>query len=53
MPVRTLEDIPTEADADELIGDFERDGCTAVKSEQRDGKWKVVADCPDTAPISQ
>ena len=46
-PTYTMKDIPTEREADEVVGDYEADGCTATKEEQGDGKWKVVAECPE------
>lgn len=47
MPEFTVENIPTEAAADQVVRDYIADGCTAQKQQQTDGKWKVVADCPD------
>ena len=48
MPEFTHTDIPTEEEADRVVRNFLANGCTtAVKQEQGDGKWRVVADCPD------
>lgn len=46
-PTFTMNDIPTESEADTVVSDYEADGCTATKEQQPDGKWKVVAECPD------
>ena len=43
---RTLTDIPT-SDVDEVVSDFESEGCTAVKEHQKDGNWTVTATCPE------
>jgi hypothetical protein len=43
---RTLLDVPTEI-VDEIIGDFESEGCQVVKTKQPDGKFTLVATCPD------
>lgn len=45
MIERTLNDIPG-SDVDEVIRDFESEGCTATKTQQPDGNWTVVASCP-------
>ena len=42
----TMENIPTEQEADEVVKDYQDDGCTATKEKQPDGRWKVVAECP-------
>jgi hypothetical protein len=42
---RTLTDIP-DADVDEVVSDFESEGCTAEKMKQANGKWTVTATCP-------
>jgi hypothetical protein len=42
---RTITDIPPE-DVDTVVGDFESEGCTAVKKQQPDGNWTVIATCP-------
>lgn len=47
MPQFTKTGIPTEAEADHVVKNFEDDGCTATKEKQTDGTWTVVADCPD------
>ena len=39
--------IPTEKEADRVIRIFTADGCTAVKKEETDGTWTVVANCPE------
>ena len=36
----------TEAEADRVIRLYDR--CSTTKSQQDDGKWKVVAICPDS-----
>lgn len=41
-----LTDIPPE-DVDEVIRDFESEGCTATRTEQRDGNFTVTAQCPE------
>jgi len=43
---RTLKDIP-DAEVDDVIGDLESEGCTCQKKSQGDGKWTVIATCPD------
>ena len=48
MPEFTQTDIPTEAEADRVVNNYLADGCTtAEKQKQSDGKWKVIANCPD------
>ena len=48
MPEFTQSDIPNEAEADRVVRNYLADGCkTAKKKQQGDGKWRVVADCPD------
>lgn len=37
----------TEAQADEVVSDFESEGCTAKKEKQPDGLFTVRATCPD------
>lgn len=44
--VKVLEDIP-ESDVDQVIRDFESEGCTVEKKEQPNGKFTVRATCPD------
>lgn len=46
-PTYTMEDIPTEGEADEVVSDYQSDGCSATKEQQPDGKWRVVAECPE------
>ena len=47
MPTeRVLTDIP-ESDVDEVVSDFESEGCTTKKEKQTNGKWTVTATCPD------
>ena len=46
MTKRILKDIP-EADVDQVVKDFESEGCTVSKEKQPNGKWTVTADCPD------
>lgn len=43
---RTLTDIPDD-EVDEVVSDFESEGCTVTKRKQQDGNWTVVATCPD------
>jgi len=43
---RVLRDIP-EDELEEVIGDFESEGCTVTKKKQPDEKWTVIATCPD------
>ncbi len=44
---RTVTDIPADK-VDQVVEDFESEGCSAVKSQQSDNKWTVVATCPDS-----
>jgi hypothetical protein len=44
---RTISDIPTE-DVDTVVSDFESEGCKAIKTQQADSNWTVVATCPDS-----
>jgi hypothetical protein len=46
MTTRTLSDIPDD-EVDQVVGDFESEGCTVQKKRQEDGNWTVVATCPD------
>ena len=39
-------DIP-ESDVNQVVEDFESEGCTVEKTPQPDGKWTVTATCPD------
>ncbi len=39
-------DIPDSA-VDQVVEDFESEGCTVTKTRQTDGKWTVKAVCPD------
>ena len=48
MSKHTLTDIPPDQ-IDEVVADFQSEGCTVTKVEQADGKWTVNADCPDQA----
>ena len=43
---RTLTDIPN-GDVEEVVKDFESEGCTVVKERQKDGNWTVTATCPE------
>ncbi len=45
--VRTLKDIP-ESEVDEIVKDFESEGCTVEKEKQPNGKWTVRATCPES-----
>lgn len=48
MTIRKKTDIPTEEEANQLIDDFQSEGCNpVVKERQADGKWMVTATCPD------
>jgi hypothetical protein len=40
-----LTDIPSN-EVDQVIQDFESEGCTVNKIQQPDGKWTVIATCP-------
>jgi len=46
VTVKVLEDIP-ESDVDQILSDFESEGCTVEKKEQLNGKFTVRATCPD------
>jgi len=47
MEDKTIKDIPTENEADEVAAEFNAAGCTDIqKSQQSDGKWTVTASCP-------
>jgi len=47
MPIkRTLTDIP-DNEVEQVILDFESEGCTTEKNRQPNGKWTVVATCPE------
>jgi hypothetical protein len=47
MPtVKVLKDIP-ESDVDQVIEDFETEGCTAKEERQANGMYTVRATCPD------
>ena len=48
-PQKVKTDIPTEAKADQTVSDFESEGCTAVKTQQSNKKYTVIADCPEPA----
>ena len=39
-------DVP-ESDVDQVVKDFEDDGCKVEKTKQTDGNWTVTATCPD------
>jgi len=41
-----LTDIPA-GDVDEVVEDFEGEGCTVVKVPQTDGTFTVTATCPE------
>ncbi len=43
---KVLTDIPA-SDVDEVVSDFESEGCTVKKEKQPDGKYTVRATCPD------
>jgi hypothetical protein len=50
MPTeRVLTDIPQD-DVDQVIGDFESEGCTAVEEKQANGLFTVRATCPEKVP---
>lgn len=44
---RTLTDVPADL-VDEVVADFESEGCQVVKTRQPDGRFTLVATCPDT-----
>jgi len=44
--VKVLKDIP-ESDVNQVISDFESEGCTVEKEKQPNGKFTVRATCPD------
>jgi hypothetical protein len=44
--VQVLKDVP-ESDVDQVISDFESEGCTVEKEKQPNGKYTVRATCPD------
>ncbi len=47
MPtLKVLEDVP-EVDVDQVIEDFESEGCMVEKEEQANGMYTVRATCPD------
>lgn len=48
MAIQKIADIPTEAEADEVVATFKAIGCDPVeKVKQSDGKWTVhVITCP-------
>jgi hypothetical protein len=50
MAPQEITDIPTEAEADEVVATFKSIGCYPVeKAPQSDGKWTVrVITCPGT-----
>ena len=43
---RVLTDIP-ESEVDEVVSDFESEGCIVTKAKQNNGLWTVKASCPD------
>jgi hypothetical protein len=43
---RVLTDIPT-SEVDEVVSDFESEGCTVTKEKQNNGLWTVRASCPE------
>ncbi|CAB1082440.1 hypothetical protein D1AOALGA4SA_10060 [Olavius algarvensis Delta 1 endosymbiont] len=50
MPIeRVLTDIPQE-DIDQIVEDFESEGCTVAREKQADGLFTVRATCPDDPP---
>jgi hypothetical protein len=47
MPhVETLTDVPKDK-VDEIVKDFESEGASVKKTEQKNGLWTVVATFPD------
>ena len=44
--IKVLKDIP-ESDVDQVIRDFESEGCSVEKEKQPNGKYSVRATCPD------
>lgn len=47
MTKRVLTEVP-EGELDQIVADFESEGCTVSTEKQSDGKWTVTADCPDS-----
>ena len=45
----TRRDVPADQ-VDKVAKLFTDDGCTVKKEEQDDGKWTIVATCPETGP---
>ncbi len=43
---RVLTDVP-DSQVDEVVSDFESEGCTATKESQSNGMWTVRATCPE------
>ena len=47
MPIeRVLTDIP-ESEVEQVVSDFESEGCSVSKERQANGLWTVRAICPD------
>lgn len=42
---KKLTDIP-DSEVDQIVKDFESEGCVVKKVRQGNGKWTVIADCP-------
>lgn len=42
----TRRDIP-DSDVDQVVKDFEDDGCTVERTKQPDERWTIKATCPD------
>ena len=42
---RRITDVPPDM-VDEVVADFESEGCTATAAKQPDGNFTVVANCP-------
>jgi len=43
---KTLKDIP-DGEVNQVEEDFKSEGCEVVKKKQDDGKWTIIATCPD------
>lgn len=48
MSEKRLTDIPA-SEVDEVVNDFESEGCTTERIRQDNGLWTVVAQCPVAA----
>lgn len=46
MIERKLTDIPSD-EVEQVTQDFESEGCTVSITQQPDGRWTVIATCPE------